>query len=429
MESDSSVLSGNSLISEQASAQVNQNCEKQEIIKDLKHQPYDCMLEIDGDVDGNETIDTDGNLASSVSFVNDDSFKDEGQFTFDNANNKSGPYKGEEADHNNIGLSKALDFDEFIKESEQGIHSVLTSIEETSMSRSPKKSAAYHGSSSGSEERIPVASSTIVVSKKQTIVDSRNDNANRSFRGKPSAHNPTDSLHLSVSDDLQKLFLYIDQYKPEDITLDATLKPFIPAYIPAIGQVDNFLKVPRPDGEEEKLGIFSLDEPALHQTDPAVLELQLQLHSKKRNSITVRSLEGNVTLPHNKLQIENWINSIDTLRQTKHSEKVSYKKPMPHLQDTLMESWPEDFNEALKSETIVLPDSRLDMSLAEYGRLLCSILDIPVHKGHLIESIHLLFSLYMELKASTVSFLFEMFVFFPFVYGLYINILTNDFRC
>lgn len=405
MESDSSVLSGNSLISVQADAQENQKYERQEIIKDLKHQPYDCMMEIDGDVDGNETIDTDGNLASSVSFVNDDSFEDEEQFTFDNANNKSGPDNGEEADHNNIGISKALVFDE------QRVHPVLASIEnsiETSVIRSPKKSVAYYGSNSGSEERIPVTSSTRVESKKQTIAESSNDNANRSLRGKSGAYNPTDYLHLSVSDDIQKLFSYIDQYKPEDIALGATLKPFIPAYMPAIGQVDNFLKVPRPDGEEEKLGIFSLDEPALHQTDPAVLELQLQLHSKKRNSITVRSLEGNVSLPHNKLQIENWINSIDTLRQTKHSEKVSYKKPMPHLHDTLMETWPEDFNEALKSETIVLPDSRLDMSLADYGKLLCSILDIPVHKGHLIESIHLLFSLYMELKASTVSFRFGM---------------------
>jgi intraflagellar transport protein 46 len=423
MESDSSVLSGNCPISEQVGAKEHQRWEIQEIIKDLKHQPYDCMLEIDGDDDGNETIDTDGNSASSDNFV-DNVFKDKGQLTFDRSNNKLGLHNGEEADRNKKEISKALDLDEFIKENEQGLNSVLTSIEnsiETSESRSPMVSTASHlGHNSGSAEMNLVTSSAGVESKEQTIAESSNGNAIKSSRGKSGAHNPADYLHLNVSDELQKLFLHIDQYKPEDIALDATLKPFIPAYIPAIGEVDNFLKVPRPDGEEEKLGISSLDEPALHQTDPAVLELQLQVHSKKRNSITVRSLEGDVSLPYNKLQIENWINSIDALRKTKHSEKVSYKIPMPHLQDILMEPWPEDFNEAIKNETIVLPDANLDMSLAEYGKLLCSILDIPVHKGHLIESIHLLFSLYMEFKASTVSFFFSMNKFYPLMYDLYI---------
>ena len=31
--------------------------------------------------------------------------------------------------------------------------------------------------------------------------------------------------------------------------LDATLKAFIPEYIPAVGEVDAYLKIPRPDNE------------------------------------------------------------------------------------------------------------------------------------------------------------------------------------
>lgn len=31
--------------------------------------------------------------------------------------------------------------------------------------------------------------------------------------------------------------------------LDATLKVFIPEYIPAVGEVDAYLKMPRPDQE------------------------------------------------------------------------------------------------------------------------------------------------------------------------------------
>jgi intraflagellar transport protein 46 len=36
------------------------------------------------------------------------------------------------------------------------------------------------------------------------------------------------------------------------------LKAFIPEYIPAIGEVDAFLKMPRPDGQPETLGLYVL---------------------------------------------------------------------------------------------------------------------------------------------------------------------------
>jgi len=42
---------------------------------------------------------------------------------------------------------------------------------------------------------------------------------------------------------LNELFLFIDQYKPLDINLDTELKPFIPDYIPAVGDIDAFIKV------------------------------------------------------------------------------------------------------------------------------------------------------------------------------------------
>ena len=37
--------------------------------------------------------------------------------------------------------------------------------------------------------------------------------------------------------------------------IDAKLKAFIPDFIPAIGEVDAFLKMPRPDGKPETLGL------------------------------------------------------------------------------------------------------------------------------------------------------------------------------
>ena len=37
--------------------------------------------------------------------------------------------------------------------------------------------------------------------------------------------------------------------------IDTKLKAFIPDYIPAVGEVDAFLKMPRPDGQPEVLGL------------------------------------------------------------------------------------------------------------------------------------------------------------------------------
>jgi len=48
---------------------------------------------------------------------------------------------------------------------------------------------------------------------------------------------------------VKELFKYIDRYKPPTMELEAKLRPFIPEYIPAIGEVDAFLKMPRPDAK------------------------------------------------------------------------------------------------------------------------------------------------------------------------------------
>lgn len=48
--------------------------------------------------------------------------------------------------------------------------------------------------------------------------------------------------------------------------LETQLKGFVPEYIPAIGEVDAFLKMPRPDGQAETLGLFVLVLGALLRT-------------------------------------------------------------------------------------------------------------------------------------------------------------------
>ena len=73
-------------------------------------------------------------------------------------------------------------------------------------------------------------------------------------------YNPADYKNLNISPEIKDLFSHITNYIPEVYELDAHLKPFLPEYIPAIGEVDAFIKIPRPDGEEENLGISIIDE-------------------------------------------------------------------------------------------------------------------------------------------------------------------------
>ena len=78
-----------------------------------------------------------------------------------------------------------------------------------------------------------------------------------------------DYSHLDVSAEVRDLFQYISQYSAHDAELESTLKPFVPDYLPAVGQMDVFVKVQRPDGERDELGLRVLDEPALPTTNPS----------------------------------------------------------------------------------------------------------------------------------------------------------------
>lgn len=114
----------------------------------------------------------------------------------------------------------------------------------------------------------------------------------------------------------QDLFQLITRFRPGRADPPAPLKPFIPEFIPALGGVDEFVKVrapprrrggrgrrgrggararahalhphvrrapvrrrrqvPRPDGRPDFLGLRVLDEPAAAQSDAGVLALRLR---------------------------------------------------------------------------------------------------------------------------------------------------------
>mmetsp|Transcript_24659 Transcript_24659/g.38343 ORF Transcript_24659/g.38343 Transcript_24659/m.38343 type:complete len:106 (-) Transcript_24659:444-761(-) len=90
----------------------------------------------------------------------------------------------------------------------------------------------------------------------------------------PGTYNPSDYANLPVASEVKDLFEYIQRYKPQKIDLETKMRPFVPDYIPAVGEVDGCLKMPKPDGTKEDLGVVELDEPALNCEDKTKLTLQ-----------------------------------------------------------------------------------------------------------------------------------------------------------
>ena len=55
-------------------------------------------------------------------------------------------------------------------------------------------------------------------------------------------YDPSDYEYLTVSTEVKDLFNYIIRYTPQTIEIETRFKPFIPEYIPAVGDIDAFIK-------------------------------------------------------------------------------------------------------------------------------------------------------------------------------------------
>ena len=196
-----------------------------------------------------------------------------------------------------------------------------------------------------------------------------------------------------MSPEVGELFQYIARYKPVSSSLDTKLKPFIPDLLPAVGDIDEFIKVPRPDGKLDELGLKVLDEPAAKQSDPTVLNLQLRSASKQANlkPLEVTRLEASEQNPQ---RIGNWIESIEQLHKNRPPAVVMYSNNVPEI-DHLMQEWEPQMQDTLRRNQ--LPDENLDISIQDFAKVACAILDIPIYSNH-VESLHVLFTLLLELQ-------------------------------
>eukprot|EP01147_Barroeca_monosierra_P010228 gene10231-2384_t len=209
------------------------------------------------------------------------------------------------------------------------------------------------------------------------------------------AYDPAEYSSLNVPEEVSDLFQYITSFEPESLELETRLKPFIPEYIPAVGDIDAFLKIPRPDNVEQGLGLVVLDEPCAAQSDATVLDLHLRTLAKTTTSRATK-LNQIKNAEEDTKAIDNWVRSISEVHRDRQPQSVHYTSSMPDL-ESLMQEWPPEMEAAL--DKVQLPSGDLNVSLQEMTDISCALLDIPVQKSR-IESLHLLFSLFAEFKNS-----------------------------
>lgn len=211
--------------------------------------------------------------------------------------------------------------------------------------------------------------------------------------------------NLRVSAEIKEIFQYVDAFEPQTIELETQLKPFIPEFIPSIGVPDVFVKMPRPDEVDDRLGLAVLDEPAAHQTDTEIFAMQLRSSSKVRISGDAAKAIPCIEYAEKKDEaVQQWIDNIEDLHRNKPPTNVVYAHPMPDLNDA-MRVWPPEFEAYLASHAQGGDDNLgfsadLDISLEEFARAACGLVDIPVHDGHITESLHVFFTLWDEFRSN-----------------------------
>lgn len=140
-----------------------------------------------------------------------------------------------------------------------------------------------------------------------------------------SGYDPKQYKDIPVQSSVKALFAYIGRYQPQRRQLETELKPFIPDYIAAVGDVDEFLKPPRPDGEPETLGLCVLDEPSAKQSDPAILR-KFARSTMKGTAGLAEEDDFDAAIPHDDEErnekIDVWIQSVEKLRDAQSVGEV-----------------------------------------------------------------------------------------------------------
>lgn len=200
------------------------------------------------------------------------------------------------------------------------------------------------------------------------------------------------------------MIFVVDSYSAPKIEIKYTLQPFIPDYIPAVGDIDAFLKVmpPEPLVEDsklpefiDKLGLEVLDEPCGEQSDPALLQMKLRSVSTSSS----RAPAPPPSISRSSKDTDKWITEVQALHANQPFTAVANNRLSPDI-DALMIEWPSKMEHALNS--IGLPNAQLNCSLKFYIELMCGLFDIPLPESNnqidYLLALNTLFNLYLAIK-------------------------------
>lgn len=86
---------------------------------------------------------------------------------------------------------------------------------------------------------------------------------------------------------------------------------------------------------------------------------------------------------------------MNQLHKSKHPPSVRINTQMPDI-DTLMQQWPTQVEDKLNDAQLDL--SKLDCELPNLVDIVCNLIDVPVQPDTRIESLHTLFTLFLEVR-------------------------------
>ena len=168
------------------------------------------------------------------------------------------------------------------------------------------------------------------------------------------------------------------------------MKPFIPDYIPTIGEVDAFLKPERPDGSAEVLGLSVLDEPCLNQSKKSYLDLMIKQFYKGKRKLHEKTVHS-ISNAHKKpKEVASWIQDVEQLQKQKQAPNVFYSNKMPEI-DNLMQNYDDitlnNLEQTKSNSDDLLQFQESDIPLDTLAKSLCSVIGIPVYQNKNNESI------------------------------------------
>lgn len=215
---------------------------------------------------------------------------------------------------------------------------------------------------------------------------------------------------LPMPGELKDLFPYILKYTPQSIDTPFHLQPFIPEFVPAVGDVDALLKVQAPpllqpqrqkelNEHLERLGLWLLDEPSGTQSEPSLLNMKLRsvLSGSMGRNPRHASSASLIPTARSAKDIDKWISEVEQVHMTQSMYDAQPRKDI----DALLEDWPRSFgDEETKNALDQAYRSCLqqNISLADYVRVLCERFGVegPLEsQADYIHNVQTLFALYL----------------------------------